>query len=72
MEQKLTNSQVTMLMGIARQKSELSKAFSDLVESEQELTKMLAEKYGLDGDYVVEQRENDVFLVEAPQQPKGE
>lgn len=74
MNQKLTNGQVTMLKALAVKREEVIKSLREVAEAEQDQLKMLIKFYDLpeDKEYVVRQEGEEVFLVEKPQEVKGE
>jgi len=59
----LDKSQLRIFTGLAMQRDELQKLFSELVEAERQHIAMLIRSYGLDGEYIVQQEGKDVYLI---------
>jgi hypothetical protein len=65
MEQKLTNTQLRILIGLSQQKQAVQQQFEEINKAEEEYFTMLKEKYELtDGEYRLEQREDGIYIVE--------
>jgi len=59
----LDKSQLRIFTGLAMQRDELQKLFSELVEAERQHIAMLIRSYGLEGEYIVQQEGKDVYLI---------
>jgi hypothetical protein len=64
MEQKLTNAQMIILVGLSQQRQTLQQQFQEINKAEEEYLTMLKEKYELEeGEYKLEQREDGIYIV---------
>jgi hypothetical protein len=64
MKQKLTNSQVRILLGISRQREEIQKQALEIQQAEKEYMDMLVKHYNLeDGEYRLSQQGAEVFII---------
>jgi hypothetical protein len=64
MKQKLSNSQVRILLGISKQKEELQQQAIEIQEAEREYMNMLIQHFGLeDGEYRLSQQGKEIYLI---------
>jgi hypothetical protein len=64
MKQKLSNSQVRILLGISKQKEEIQQQAIEIQEAERDYMNMLVQHYGLeDGEYHLSQQGKEIFIV---------
>ena len=59
----ISKAQFRVFAGLAMQRDELQKLFSELVEAERQYIAMLVHENGLTGDYTVKQEGNEIYLV---------
>lgn len=64
MKQKLSNSQVRILLGISKQKEEIQQQAIEIQEAEKDYMNMLIQHFGLeDGEYRLSQQGKEIFIV---------
>lgn len=69
MKQKLSNSQVRILLGISKQKEEIQQQAIEIQQAEKEYMDMLVQHYNLeDGKYRLSQQGNEIFIIKQEQQ----
>ena len=72
MKTKLTTAQVLVFIGLNKQRAEVEKLFTELIQAEQEQLSILAAKYGLpEGAYTIQQEGEEFYLVPKEESKKA-